>query len=195
MPLNSTSTVFLDRFKLKNIAEHEALDGFYMRANVYFDGKLVGEFIDEGDGSEPRAMDFSHPAGQAFKEFVMNSGIREHMAKEGYGDNPSELTVMGYIVASHFELRAQKKVIQAHQRQAKKSLVMVFDDGRQSFKYGWKKIKSLNELVALKGGLAALQKSYDQAIGDAKKENGKLINDPNELTKLGVTVDTRYHSA
>ena len=48
----------------------------------------------------------------------------------------------------------------------------------------WKGIKTLEELVAIKGGVLILQKAYNKA----KAEKGNVFNDVKRLEKLGILI-------
>jgi hypothetical protein len=75
-------------------------------------------------------------------------------------------------------LKFEKKINNA----CKKGIV--FGNNKGFRELNWKGIKTLEQLILIKGGVKALQSAYDTA----KKEDGDILNDLNKLKGLGVRV-------
>ena len=174
-------------FQVKNLVVGRGHDGGGLIADVYFKRKKVATFHDDGWGGEPEVRFFSDELENSSKEFLKENNYALLMFNDGWDfmKCPTKIdaqTQFNDVVETLASLKENEKAEKKMKRACKKHIVV--GDSHNYTTYGWKGIKSLEELAAIKGGLGALQTAYWKA----KKTGLTIQNDLKRLQKLGIEV-------
>jgi len=178
----------LELFDIKKIQTYQGREGNTLYCDVYFKRKKVAVFVDPADGGETQITFVEDNIKKEIESFFMQSGLNQDIyANEGWDflenvDKLSFLTMFEIIVDKVFNKKVAIKEEKKWKAKCKKSLV--YREGNSYHEVSWKSIKDLEELLKYNNGLEVLQKAYDEG----SKEGNTIINDVEQLKKLGITL-------
>lgn len=177
----------LDAFKLKNVVAGRGHDCGGLICDVYFKNKKVIDYHDDGWGGEPELRYLTDTAEQDIIQHLKSINYAQIMFDTGWDflksvDKIDMQTQIVDVVEAKAKLIEDEKFQRKIQRECKKAIVFGSTTSYRAF--GWKNIKSLDMLLRYPNGLKALQDTYDKA----KKEDGEILNDKEELKRLGVVL-------
>jgi hypothetical protein len=177
----------LGAFKLKNVVAGRGHDCGGLICDVYFKNKKLIDYHDDGWGGEPELTYLTDTAEQEISVYLKENNYAQIMFDGGWQfmksvDKIDMQTQIVDVIEAKANLIDQEKFEKKIQKACKRGIVF---GTKNSFReFGWKKIKDLNELLRYPNGLKALQDTYDRA----KKEDGEILNNKEELKRLGVVL-------
>jgi hypothetical protein len=169
---------------IKKVKDNIGHDKNRLYCDLCLKSKVILSFADDGWGGRAE-YDFSSDTNEQYLlAFIKEHNLAQIIFDNGYDfmDSVDKITpsiVISEIVNQLYNLKVQEK-------DAKKitklcSVAIVFGDGGFSYSYyGYKNIKSLNEVSK-----ESLQKTYDNAI-KALAEGEKILNSSEQLQSLGI---------
>ena len=185
----------LARITLKKMVAHPTSDGSYLKADIYFDGKLLDTFVDEGHGGGAYPLSFNSVGGKAFMDFYNTSDIRKLMLADwdflDY-DSTTPDTVAGWLIDKVFNAMQEEKRLKALARHTQTKLSWEDENGDPTW-FNFKGFKDLNALAKAKGGIPAIQKSYDKKAAELKNTSRRFLTPVSLLTSLGINVLPELH--
>lgn len=193
----------LARFTLSNIKAARSQDGGSLFAKVFFDGKLIDTYRDDGFGGGAEPMNFSSEAGKAYLDFLKDGELTDLVHKT-YSflkrEQVNPYTVIDFVVNSLFNEINAEKTRKSMLKKSEKVLVWRPHSKVQGHDaYGsapFSKCKTFDDVLKYRNGLEVLQKTYDGIIEKLTLSGGGVILTPAELlTKKGVKVNLAFHSA
>lgn len=195
--------ILLARFTLTNIKAARSQDGGSLFAKVFFDGKLIDAYRDDGVGGGSEPMNFTSEGGQAYLEFLKDGELTD-LVHRTYSflkrEDLNEFHVIDFIVNTLFNEINSEKTRKAMHKKSENVLVWRPNSKVQGHEaYGsapFSKCKTFDDVLKYRNGLELLQKTYDGIVEKLTKSGGGIILTPAELlTKKGVKVNPAFHSA
>ena len=167
---------------LKNIIQ----DGHNIaKCTVYFKGKLMAKFFDDGLGGGADVQ-FKTPAMEkAFDEFCEEHRIKEAMVAEGWPSNLNQTDCVQFVTDYAINEVNRLKNLQKIQKLCGKAIVWGTDT--RYHHVGWKGITDMKDLLKYRNGLSMIQQEYDRAKSELKGSM-QIFNTPEQLTALGVSL-------
>jgi hypothetical protein len=175
----------LKPFKLKRLVVGRGHDCGGLIADVFFRGKQVASYHDDGWGGEAEVHFTDKESEAKVKVYLEGKDYAQHMFDTGWdfmksvdkiGFDSQFGNVVESIARNMEEEKAKKKI----KTLTKKAIVYGNDFSYQET--SWKGVKVLADILRYKGGLKALQDAYDKAVASGKT----VFNDVKELQALGV---------
>jgi len=187
MKINDKRIAILKPFEVKRVVEGRGHDAGGLICDLYFKKKKVLQYHDDGWGGESEQTFLTDEAERVVSDYLDNNTYKQIMFDSGWdflksadkiGFNDVIDDVVNSMVNIKDELKFEKKINNA----CKKGIV--FGNKNSYREFGWKGVKTLEQLTLMRGGTEALQSAYDKA----KKEDGDILNDLSKLKKLGIKV-------
>lgn len=179
----------MNQCKLSSFKNNFGHDRMGAMGNVSINRKKAFEFHDDGWGGDTE-VNFAQNGEAIVKQFIADNNIQELIFLDSQvGEyqlfKTKEEVDQHYmidIIFSHLSNKlTEEKEVKKIERAKDKKVMM-----GTAMKYqqiAWKKL-TLSELVKLKGGVAALQKTYDEFKAEMKE--GEQIFNTEHLKSLGV---------
>ena len=175
----------LGHFSLKKVKTGFGHDLNGLFADVYFDGKKVGYFNDDGWGGEHDIRFENDEIEERVKNFLTENNYAQIMFENGWKflRKASEIdfeTQFSSIVESSLNLMQRKKAMKKIEKYCEKSIVYGNNHEYSTLGYNTP-LKAIVETS--KDGLSTVQKLYDKVKSELK-EGDKIFN--TNLEELGV---------
>lgn len=183
---------------LVNYKTHQGRNGTGFNADIKYEGKKIAHVRDDARGGCFHYDNLGELKqdgnGEWYQtpEFIENKKLIKELegkAEKVYTEFSFEqLDSLINDVVNVIETEKIKKKIK---NACKSKIVFGTVDAYKEF--AWKGIKTLTQLVAINGGLNALQKAYNEAT-DTLEKGDVVHNDPKSLKDLGININDKFHA-